>query len=93
MRTFVKDPNEVLDYTVSWTGRLESGETISESTWVVDTGITQDSGSADTTAATIWLSGGTAGALYSIVNRITTSSARVYEQAFRINCVDSKNRT
>jgi hypothetical protein len=89
MKTFAKDPNEVLDYTVNWTNRLVSGETIADSTWVVDTGITEDSASLSSPMATIWLSAGTAGTRYMIVNRITTSAGRVYETAFRINCTDS----
>jgi hypothetical protein len=89
MRTFKKDPDEVLDYTVYWASRLVDDETISDSTWIVPTGITEDSSSLSSPSATIWLSGGTAGTAYMLVNRITTSAGRTYEQAFRINCRDS----
>ena len=89
MRTFQKDPDEVLDYTVNWADRLLSGETISTSTWIVASGITEDSDSQTSDATTIWLSGGSAGTTYDILNRIVTSDSRTYEQAFRINCVDS----
>lgn len=81
---FTKDPDEVLDYTVDWDNRLLTGETISTSTWVIPTGITKDSDANDDTTATVWLSGGTAGTNYSLVNRITTSQGRTYDQTITI---------
>ena len=92
MKTFDKDPDEVLDYTINWANRLLPSETISDSTWTLDAGITKDSDSLSGSAATIWLSGGVAGTKYVLVNRITTSAGRKYEQPFRVNCVDSKNQ-
>ena len=56
---FVKDPDEVLDYSIDWSTWLDS-DTISSSSWTVESGITKDSDSNDTTSTTIWLSGGTA---------------------------------
>lgn len=93
MRNFRKDPDEVLEYTVNWSRRLLTGETIVTSEWVIKSAvITKDSSSLTSDAATIWLSGGTAGSNYIIVNRVQTSANRVYEQAFRIECIDSRNR-
>lgn len=74
-----KDPDEVLDYRIDWSGRLD-GDTISASTWVVPIGITQDSASNTTTSATIWLSGGTSGEQYTLTNRVTTNGGRTLEQ-------------
>jgi len=73
--TFAKDPDAVLDYQVDWSDWLDT-DTISTSTWTVPTGITKDSDTNTTTAATIWLSGGTAGTSYNIVNHIVTAAGR-----------------
>jgi hypothetical protein len=88
MRTFRKDPDEVLDYTVNWSQRLQANETISSSDWIVDSGITEDKRSMSSTSATIWLSGGSTGTSYTLINRVQTSVGRVYEQHFVINCID-----
>lgn len=73
--TFTKASTEVLDYTIDWLtdGWLSSGETISTTNWVVPAGITKDSDSENNTTTTIWLSGGTDGAAYTLTNTITTS--------------------
>lgn len=82
--TFEKDPNAVLDYTVDWEDWLGS-DTIATSTWpVVPAGITEDSTSNTTTEATIWLSGGTAGVTYTLVNRIVTVGLRTDDRTIYI---------
>lgn len=74
--TFDKDPNAVLDYTIDWSDWLATGESISTSMWTITpTGLTEDSETEDLTSATIWLSGGTAGTTYTLVNRIVTDNA------------------
>lgn len=75
--SITKDPNAVLDYRFNWADWLaEVGDTISASTWTPDTGITKDSSANTTTTATVWLSGGTAGQSYEVVNHITTAGGR-----------------
>ena len=76
MGTFIKDPDAVLDYAVDWSTWLPEGDTIATSTWTVPTGITKDSDSHDDTTVTIWLSGGTLGETYELVNRVTTAAGR-----------------
>lgn len=79
-----KDPDEVLDYEVDWTARLD-GDTIVTSTWpTVPAGITKDSDSHTATQSTIWLSGGTLGATYDLTCRITTVGGRTMDQTVRI---------
>lgn len=78
-----KDPDEVLDYQINWTARVDD-DTIATSTWIVDDGITQDSDTFSDSATTIWLSGGTVGELYSLVNRITTTGGRTMDQTVHI---------
>jgi hypothetical protein len=78
-----KDPNEVLDYTVDWTDRL-AGDTISSSAWSFavdpDSLMVMDSNEFTSSTATVWLSGGTAGELYALTNRIVTAAGRTMDQ-------------
>lgn len=75
-----KDPDEVLDYKLDWTARLD-GDTISTSTWTVPAGLTNAGDSNTTTAATVWISDGTEGTKYTILNRITTAAGRTMDQS------------
>ncbi len=88
MTTFYKDPDETLDYYIDWVTFL-AGDTISASTWIVPTGITQVSISNTTTRTTIWLSGGTIGESKLITNRITTAAGRIKEQKIFIVIAES----
>ena len=82
---FIKDPNAVLDYTITWTAWLSS-DTISASTWTVPAGLTKDSDSFGDSNSTVWLSGGTADAEYEIINHITTAAGRQEDQTLIIVC-------
>jgi hypothetical protein len=81
---FTKDPSAVLDYTIDWEDWLCTGDTISTSTWTVPTGITEDSDTNTTTTATIWLSGGSDGVMYTVVNRIVTAKSRTDDRSLEI---------
>ena len=72
---FMKDPDAILDYSIDWSAWLGS-DTISTSSWSVPTGITKVSDSKTTTVTTIWLSGGTEGPTYAVVNHIKTAAGR-----------------
>lgn len=84
MRTFYKDASDVLSYTMNWASTLATSETISTSVMTPATGLTKDSESNTTTAATIWVSGGTDGTSYEVVNTITTNQGRTYQRTFRV---------
>ena len=89
MTTFIKDPEERLDYTLDWDSLdyLATSETISLSAWSVPTGITQfGTATNTTTTATIWLEGGTHGQEYIVSNLVTTSSGRKAERSIKIIC-------
>jgi hypothetical protein len=78
---FVKDAADVVDYVIDWSAVLASGETISTSTWAVDTGITADSNTNTDTTTTIWISGGTERpAGYKAYNTIVTSASRTFKR-------------
>ena len=70
-----KDPNATKDYEVDWSDWL-GGDTISASSWTLPAGITQQSAAFTSTTTTIFLSGGTEGNTYQLLNRITTAGGR-----------------
>lgn len=84
----------VNDGTTADTGYLQ-GATISSSTTTVPSGLTKDSENTNATTvrgvsfaintvATVWLSGGSEGETYAVVNRITTSDGRTTDQTMFI---------
>lgn len=84
------DPDEKSTYTVDWTARLDTSETISTSVWSYtgspDTTVLVLSG--DTTSgatASTFVDNGTSGTTYTILNRITTSTGRTLDQSFYIH--------
>lgn len=79
----VKDPSEVLDYTIDWTDWLNGGTISGTPVWTVPSGMTKVSQSNTTTAATVVLSGGTAGVSYDVSCAVTTS-ADTGERTFRV---------
>ncbi len=83
--TFIKDPDAVLDYTVNWETWLD-GDTIAASSWTVPSGLTEDSDTFGDSTATVWLSSGTAGKNYNIVNHITTAAGREEDKTLVILC-------
>lgn len=79
-----KDPDEVLDYQIDWTKRLD-GDTILTSTFIIDTGtVVIDSDSNTTTVTTVFLSGGTIGDTDIITNRVTTAGLRTMDQSVKL---------
>lgn len=96
---FVKDPDAVLDYVFDWaastnssgdTDWLASGETISSHSISADTGLTVDSSalSDSNTSVTVWLSGGTAGTMYGVRCRVTTSASRTDDRTIQVRVLE-----
>jgi hypothetical protein len=90
-QSWIKDPSEDLDYGIDWDKNdwLSSvSDTISSSTWAVDSGITVGTDakapSNTTTTTTLWLSGGTAGNTYKAVNTIVTAGGRTGQRTLTI---------
>lgn len=83
-----KDPDEVIDYQLSWRKRLRSVDTIASSSWAHGAGdnsntvITIDYHT--TTTTTVWLSGGTANSTAKLINTVVTAGGRTYEQGVLI---------
>ncbi len=84
-----KDPDAVVDVGLDWTtwlGQTSPADTISTSTWTPDTGLTVDSDENTTTKTKAWLSGGTAGQRYNLVNRIVTANGRTVDRTIAVVC-------
>ena len=84
---FIKDPDSVLDYTVNWETWLD-GDTISASSWTIPVGLTEDSDTFGDSTATVWLSSGSVGVYYDIINHITTAAGREEDQTLIIRCME-----
>jgi hypothetical protein len=78
-----KDPNELLDYQIDWLPRLVD-DTIATSAWTIPAGLTNASETFTNQTTTVWLSGGTIGETYSILNRITTAGGRTMDQTVNL---------
>lgn len=83
-KTFVKDPDAVLDYTEDWSEWMVSGDSIVSSSWTVPTGITKDSDAFTGTETVVWLSGGTVGQVYQLTNHIVTADGREDDRTIAI---------
>lgn len=85
-----KDPNDVVDFKFNWSDWLteRGSDTISSATFIVDTGLTKDSESNDTTSATVMLSGGTAGTTYTVTCRITTAYPRTVDRSIDVHVLE-----
>lgn len=87
----VKDPDSTLDYSVDWGEWLVEGDTLTNSTWTIQTISGDASPMTQTTSAvqssgkaTVWLTAGTAGNNYRITNTIETAAGLTDERYFRI---------
>lgn len=79
-----KDPHSVVDYRIDWSRWLPIGDTILVSGWTVPTGIVMETETNTDTSTTIWLSGGSAGTPYLLVNRIITTGGRTQDRTITI---------
>lgn len=83
--TPVKDPDEVKDYSLDWSALLVD-DTISTSMWTLASGVglTIGASSNTDTLSTVWLSAGTAGVNYELLNRVVTTGGRTYDQTVKL---------
>ena len=81
-----KDPDSVLDYKVTWSDWLATGEDIATSSFIVPSGLVLDSESNTINTATANISGGSVGTTYTVTNRIVTNSspAKTEDRSFII---------
>lgn len=81
-----KDPNDVLDYQIDWSRRLDTGDSIGNAAFslAVPAGLTIVSQSFTANSATVWLSGGNAGQTAQILCRISTAGGRQMDITTRL---------
>lgn len=83
MKGFVKDPDSTLDYSFDWALWL-NGDTISSSTWVVDSPLVKSSESKTDETTTLYIAGGVHGTDYELKNTIVTPGGRTDERTVEI---------
>ncbi|CAN5262960.1 hypothetical protein BH10PLA2_BH10PLA2_00630 [soil metagenome] len=84
----VQTSTENLDWTIDWSTRGIDVDTISTSEWAVTSGAVTLSDKANTaTTTTVWVTGGIAGAFYTLTNTITTSGGRTLQESVIYNCI------
>lgn len=84
MRTYVKDPDATLDYSVNWSAFLAGSgdDTIVTAIWVAPVGVTVTDSGHSGGIHTGFISGGTLGESYTVTSRITTTGGRINDSSF-----------
>lgn len=88
-----KDPGAKLNYSIDWTDWMPQSDTISTSTWTLETisgdaaPLVNHSTSINTYKTTVTISGGTAGKIYKVTNTITLGSGLIDKRYFRLKVV------
>jgi hypothetical protein len=80
MNPYLKDPDAQLDYTIDWSAGYLDGQSITDSQWSVEPleegGVSAAPVPAGATRTAANLSGGRAGHVYRVRNRVTLSDGR-----------------
>lgn len=80
----VKDPNSTQNYSIDWSTNIPS-ETIGTSAWSASgTGLTIGTSTISSLSTTVSVSGGTAGNVYVLTNRVTTNSGIIDERSITL---------
>ena len=80
---YTKDPHATEKFGIDWSERLGE-DSISSSSWIVPSGINEESSGTLGQIAAITISGGTAGHSYTLTNRIVTSAGETLDQSIKI---------
>ena len=86
MKTFTKDPDAKLDYTVDWTDFLAAAsDTISASSFISSSDdLTLEDESMLDGIHTVFVSGGTLNEVYRVTSRIETVGGRINDNSLRL---------
>ena len=88
MSQFIKDPDARVDYAIDWSDATSAGTAIADSQWSVapvePDGVTIEAHGFELVRATVTLSGGIAGHVYRIANRITLADGNIDERSLVI---------
>ena len=92
MSFYLKDPGSRIDYAVDWGAFYLDGQVVAGSAWSVfppeTGGIVVEASSFDLARTAATLSGGIAGHVYSVVNRVTLSDGRADERSLTLRVED-----
>ena len=92
MSVYLKDTSAVLDYRLDWAAAYLDGDTIATTAWAVTPaeaeGLVIQAESLSGGATTVTVSGGIAGRVYRLTNRITTTGGRTDERTLLIRISD-----
>jgi len=88
MTMLVKDPGTRIDYEFDWGAAYPAGQAIVESDWTVAPdeagGIAVAAAAHDLLRATAALTGGVAGRVYRVTNRVTLSDGQIDERSMSL---------
>lgn len=88
MSYYLKDPGAAIDYRIDWSAGYLAGQTIAESRWSVtpaeEGGLLASSGEEGPGQTTATLSGGVAGHVYRVTNRIMLTDGRADERTLTL---------
>ncbi len=94
-KTISKDPADIIDVLADHTAQMTlDDDTLIGGGWRVegaDTSLVIEANPPPTrtdTTATVWISGGTAGVNYSLINNVLTAGGRTYERTIRVHVYD-----
>ena len=92
MSFYLKDPGSRVDHAIDWGASYLDGQTVAGSAWNVfpaeSEGVVVEAASFDLTRTGATLSGGIAGHIYSVTNRVTLSDGRVDERSITVRVED-----
>lgn len=77
---WVKNDSGEADYELDWTDEL-AGDTIAESSWSGEAGITLSNASISGTKTRVWIAAGTLNTLYELTNEIVTAGGRTFKRS------------
>lgn len=88
MALLVKDPDARIDYEFDWAAAYPDGQAVMASGWTVapadSDGIAVAAAAHDLTRTTATLTGGVAGRVYRVTNRVTMSDGQIDERSMTI---------
>lgn len=88
MTLAIKDPDARVDYMMDWSADCPDGQTVTASSWSAapaePQGLTIHGQSHDLLRTAVTISGGRAGQLYQLSNRVTLSDGQIDEQTIAI---------
>jgi len=81
----LKTPAEDKRFEMDWSGRLDAGETVSSSSWVVSSELTSLGANIASPLTSTKIGGGVEGSRHLVTNQITTSAGNTLEETFVVS--------